>query len=45
MGKTLMVVGGALCLAGITALILAVFFFGRQRMRLIDQINHDYREA
>lgn len=44
-GKTLMIVGGVLCLAGIVTLVLAMFFFGRQRAKLIDQINNEYREA
>lgn len=45
MGKTLMIVGGVLCLAGIAAVVLAVFFFGRQRTKLMDRINQEYREA
>lgn len=40
-----MIVGGVLCLAGIVTLVLAMFFFGRQRAKLIDQINNEYREA
>lgn len=40
-----MIMGGILCLAGIAAVVLAVLFFGRQRMKLIDRINQEYRKA
>lgn len=43
MGKILVVVGSILCLAGVTALILAVLFFKKQRENLIDQINNEYK--
>lgn len=45
MGKILIGIGIFLCLAGIVSLVLSVHFFGKQRKRLIDQINNEYREA
>lgn len=44
MGKIAVIAGIVLCLIGITTLILAVIFFGRQRSKLIDQINSEYKE-
>lgn len=45
MGEILIVVGSALCLVGIGTLVLAVIFFGKQRTKLIDRINDEYREV
>lgn len=45
MGKMMIIIGSVLCLAGILAFVFAVAFFGRQRTKLIDQINNEYREA
>lgn len=45
MGKILIAIGIFLCLAGIASLAVSVFFFGKQRERLIDQINNEYKEA
>lgn len=45
MGRILIYAGSALCVAGIGALILAVCFFGKQRSKLIDRINNEYREG
>ncbi|MCX4343047.1 MAG: hypothetical protein OSJ53_04040 [Kineothrix sp.] len=45
MGKILIAIGIFLCLAGIVSLVLSVLFFGKQRERLIEQINNEYREA
>lgn len=45
MGKILILAGGILCLAGAAALILAVFLFKKQREKLINRINNEYREG
>lgn len=45
MGKILLMTGSVLCLAGMAALILAVVFFKKQREKLIEQINNEYREV
>ena len=45
MGKILIIAGSILCLAGLTALVLAVLFFKKQRERLMNQINNEYREV
>lgn len=45
MGKILIAIGIFLCLTGIVSLVLSVLFFGKQRERLIEQINNEYREA
>lgn len=45
MGRILILAGSILCLAGIAALLLAVFFFGKQRNKLVDQINNEYKEV
>ncbi|GFI16442.1 MAG: hypothetical protein HFI43_04225 [Lachnospiraceae bacterium] len=45
MGKILFLTGCILCLAGMAALLLAVVFFKKQREKLIDQINNEYREV
>ena len=45
MGKVSIVIGSVLCLAGILAFAFAVACFERQKTKLIDQINNDYREA
>lgn len=44
MGKMVIIAGGTLCLLGIIALILAVIFFKKQRIKLINQINNEYKE-
>lgn len=45
MGKILITIGVFLCLAGIASLVLAVLLFGKQRAKLIDRINNEYRET
>ncbi len=45
MGKVIIVIGSILCLTGIFAFAFAVAFFEKQRTKLIDQINNEYREA
>ncbi len=45
MGSVLMAVGIALCLTGAAGLALAVFFFGKQRTKLIEKINGEYKES
>lgn len=43
MGEILVATGGALCVAGAAGLVLAVAFFGKQRAKLIDRINGEYK--
>ena len=45
MGSILMTAGIILCLAGVCALALAVAFFGKQRAKLIDRINDEYKSG
>lgn len=45
MGKILIMAGSILCLSGVAALIMTVIFLGKQRVRLIEQINNEYRGA
>lgn len=44
MGTILIMAGIVLCLTGITALVLAVIFFKKQRTKLMEQIDTEYRE-
>lgn len=45
MGKVLIVTGSGLCIAGVIALALTMLFLGKQRSKLINQINNEYREV
>lgn len=45
MGKVIIVIGSVLCLSGLLTFAFAVAFFGKQRAKLIDQVNDEYREA
>ncbi len=45
MGRILIMAGIALCVAGASGLVLAVAFFGKQRAKLIDRINGEYKSG
>ncbi len=43
MGSILMAAGIVLCVAGAAGLALAVALFGKQRAKLIEKINGEYK--
>ncbi len=44
MGKIVILAGVILCLAGLVVMLMAVFFFRKQRSKLAEQINNEYKQ-